>query len=420
MKIFGEAFRARLLPISLTQAAGVACGIAGVKIVSSLVPPEKFAAYGIFLTFTTLGVWIVHAGLIKYLMRAWAAETDRPALLLTVGREWSKRLPWLGLAAAAGTTSIVYFGGTPVLGTFLTLLTSASMLSAIACMQAILQAERSHWSDFVLSATGSVGRSFAAPLCFILCGRTTWALFLGFATYALINAATGLGLLRRYLASSNSREKRSVTLPSVYLGPLFVALALATWVLYGINRWLVAWRFEDVFAGWFTFAGNLGSLVAAVLGGIFIQFFQPSLYALADTGGSTARTLPRRIDVLSASLCASSVAGLLALWWISPALMGVLIAEKYRPALEWILPTGCFAVTIVASQFYHIMLLALKKERSCGAMDLTTAGVLILAATTAVFFGQKVFWWVLVLSPLTTLLVSRTLARAYLNGPDSR
>lgn len=412
------AFRDRLLPIALSQAAGVACGIGGVKIVSSLVPPEKFAAYGVFLTFTTLGVWIVHAGLIKYLMRAWAAEADRPALLRAVRREWAKRLPWLALAAAAGTVSIAYFGDTPFITTFLTLALSAAMLSAIACMQAILQAERSHWSDFALSATGSVGRSFAGPLCFVLLGKETWALFLGFAAYTLVNAATGLALLKKYLRRDGS-EIKDVSLPAVYLGPLFVALALATWVLYGINRWLAAWRFDDVFAGWFTFAGNLGSLVAAVLGGIFIQYFQPTLYALADTKSTPPNVLPKRIDLLAASLCVAAVGGLLALWWVSPLLMGVLIAEKYRPALVWILPTGCFALTIVASQFYHIMLLALKKERSCGAMDLTTAAVLIAAATTSVFFGHTVFWWTLVLSPLTTLLVSRSLARMYLRQAES-
>lgn len=414
MKLFGDAVRNRLLPISLSQAAGVACGIIGVKIVSAFVPPPVLATYGIFLTFTTLGVWLVHAGLIKYLLRSWAGESNRGQLLRTIILEWLRRLGWLAAASVGAAIFIVRYADTSFVTTALTLFISSALLSLLACMQSILQAERSHWSDLALSATGSLGRSFAAPLAFIFISKTAATLFWGFACYTAVNAAIGVGLLRHYVAMRAGNASERSALPAVYLGPLFATLAFATWSLYGVNRWLVAWRFDDVFAGWFTFAGNLGSLVAAVLGGIFIQFFQPGLYALADTGTHGREALPKRIDLLSLALGMAGVAALILLWAISPLLVGPLIAERYRASLEWILPTGCFALTIVTSQFYHIMLLAHRYERACAKMDLTTAAVMIAIAFISVLFGRTAFWWGLTLSPLTTWVVSRPLTHALL------
>ena len=73
--------RLRLIPIALAQAFGVGCGVAGVKVNSSLVPPEVLGVYGVFLTLAPIGMWVVHAGLLKFTVRHWASATSRPALL---------------------------------------------------------------------------------------------------------------------------------------------------------------------------------------------------------------------------------------------------------------------------------------------------------------------------------------------------
>ena len=98
----------RLVPITLSQVVGLACGVAGVKLVTRLVPPGDYGAYGIFLTFTPLGMWVVHAGLVKFVGRHWAATRDRSALLREVAGAALRKTPWLLLAAAvaAGLMSV--------------------------------------------------------------------------------------------------------------------------------------------------------------------------------------------------------------------------------------------------------------------------------------------------------------------------
>ena len=59
----------RLIPILLAQAFGIGCGVAGVKLNSTLVPPEALGVYGVFLTFAPVGAWVVHAGLVKFVVR---------------------------------------------------------------------------------------------------------------------------------------------------------------------------------------------------------------------------------------------------------------------------------------------------------------------------------------------------------------
>lgn len=415
-------FRQRALPIALSQAVGVACGVLGVKVVSRWVPPDALGVYGVFLTFTTLGVLLVHAGLIKYLNRNWAAAPDRANLVRTVRRAWFRRLPLLAVACAAVAWSVARFGDIAFLPTWGTLLLSATLLSFLALVQAAFQADREHWPDFVLSATGSVARSFVPALLFAALGGPTAVLFLGFALYTASNAAVAWLLLRLYRwrrPGPAAETTRDAAVPGVFLGPLFTTLALVSWALTGVNRWLVAWRFDETMAGYFTFAGNVGTIVPAVLGGMFLQYFQPGIYAAADRGGEARAALPGRIDRLVLALIGVGMAGLVALWLASPLLVGWLIAPRYLPALPWILPTGAFALTVAASQFYHVMLLAVRKERLVGKTDLSLAAVLIGAAALGVTASSDAFWWVLTLSPALTWLVSRTIARAVLRGTDS-
>ena len=99
MKLPTAHFRDRLLPITLSQAVGFLCGLAGVKIATRLVSPADYGAYGVFLTFTPLGIWVVHAGLIKFTARHWAASPNRGALLREVLRASGRKLPWLAIFA---------------------------------------------------------------------------------------------------------------------------------------------------------------------------------------------------------------------------------------------------------------------------------------------------------------------------------
>src|SRR5688572_22280570 len=94
--------RLRIVPILLAQGFGVLCGVAGVKLNSHLIPPEVLGVYGVFLTLAPIGMWVVHAGLVKFVTRQWAASGARSALAHDLITLWARRLPWLALAAIAG------------------------------------------------------------------------------------------------------------------------------------------------------------------------------------------------------------------------------------------------------------------------------------------------------------------------------
>ena len=132
--------RERLLPIALSQLVGLLCGIVGVRIVSQWVPPATLGSYGVFLTFTTLGLWVAHAGVIKFVARHWAAAVDRPALLRASFRAWAKKLGWLALASG-GAAVVIHHSGGPAAGAVIApLFLAAALISLGVLVQNALQA----------------------------------------------------------------------------------------------------------------------------------------------------------------------------------------------------------------------------------------------------------------------------------------
>jgi hypothetical protein len=98
---------------------------------------------------------------------------------------------------------------------------------------------------------------------------------------------------------------------------------------------------------------------------------------------------------------------------IAPLLIGPLIRENYRPAVGLLLAAGCSALALTTGQFYHALLLAGKRERSCGPVDLTSAGVLLVGTLAAAACGEQWFLRWLMISPLVPWAINRPLARRY-------
>jgi hypothetical protein len=406
--------RTRLLPIVLAQGVGLGCGVAGVKVVSHFVPPGPLGAYGLFLTFASLGVSVVHAGLIKFVGRHWAAASHA-GLRHEVREAWLRKLPWLALASAAGAGALGAMTGENVLAIFPPLFAAAALLSLTALAQAALQAVRSHWRDFAVSAAASVLRTFAPPAAFVLLGAP--GLAWGFCLYAALTAA---------VAAWETREPSPGTTPAgagrqltpIYEGPLFTMLAVAGWALVGVNRWIVAWRFGATTAGYFTLAGNAALILPAVFATIFLQYFQPGFFAEGDSLAPEARArLARRVDAVAATYAAVALLALAALVAVSPHLVGPLISENYRAALVWLLPAGCFGLATGTGLFYHSLLLAGRRERACGPVDLTAAGVLVAGGVVAAILGEGPFRDWLIATPLIPWLVNRPLARRHFFMP---
>lgn len=403
---------ARIVPITLIQAVGLACGVVGVKITSWLVPPADYGTYGVFLTFTPLGMWVVHAGLVKFVNRHWAAASDPGALLRGVARAALRKTLWLLPAAAAAAALLSTRQDWR--GVFPAIFFAAALLSFGALAQAALQAARQHWRDLAVSSTGSVTRSFVPPLLYAAAGGSMIALYAGYCLHAFALAAAGAWALRRHWRSG-APEVRA--LPPVYEGPLFVVLAAAGWMLAGLNRWTLAFFFGPTETGYFVLAGNLAALVPSMLGTIALQYFQPGFFAAASEDPQDRQRLARRVDQVALGHTALTLAGLATLRGIAPWLIGPLISENYRPALDLLLAAGCSTLALTTGLFYHSLLLAGKRERACGPVELAAAAVLVAGGLTTAACGEPWFLRWLLVSPAIPWVINRPLARRYMFRP---
>jgi hypothetical protein len=314
--------RLRIVPILLAQGFGVFCGVAGVKLNSHLIPPDALGVYGVFLTLAPIGMWVVHAGLVKFVARHWAVSPARTALARDVVACWARRLPWLALAALPGALFTARLSpAADAVSLSAGLFGAASLLALIALAQSALQAEGAHWRDCVVSMSSSASRTFAPPLLFIASGGAMAALWLGFGVHAVVTTVVATWALRMYWKRSDVAAAKPL-LSAAYSGPMFVSLAAAGWILAGMNRWIVAGFFGQTEAGYFTLAGGAAVVLASTLGAVFVQYLQPGIFALADTRPANRAMLARRVDLIA---LAYTIAGLLAvgaLAWGGPWRLG--------------------------------------------------------------------------------------------------
>ncbi len=413
MKIIPKEFRTRLLPIALGQVIGMGCGVIGVRISSHLVAPADYGQYGLFLTATPLGMWVVYAGLIKFTGRHWGESRARAQLLHEVRPAFTRKLPWLALAAVAVAMVIAPQDWLVV---FVLLLFAATLLSGTALVQAAMQSARENWRDFGIASAGSLTRTFLPPLFYAAAGGTMLALYGGFCLHALLVAGVAALTLRPYWSLPAATAAPQLT--AIYDGPLFVMLAVAGWIMAGLNRWIVAAFFGTATAGYFVLAGNIALIAAALLGTIFTQYFQPGFFAAPNKTDADRHALARQVDLVALGYCASALAGLALLQFVAPWFVGSLINENYRPAVPYIMPAGFFLTALLTNSFYHSMLLAGRREKACVPVDLSSAGVLTLGCLTAAALGGEIWLqrWLLA-APLVPWLLNRPLARHYLLKP---
>lgn len=408
----------KLLPIALAQFVGLACGIAGIKLASTLVTPEDYGRYGVFLTFTPLGMWVVHAGLIKFTSRHWAGAVDRPGLWRDIMRTAARYLPWLALSSVAAA---FLMSGSRLLGVLPFVFLAAAALSFGTLSQTALQAERRHWSDFSISLGGSVTRTFVPLLLYWLFNGPILALYGGYTLHAVFYGVWALliawpGKAPRPMPPAAETPAVAMT---AYAGTKFQLLALAGWMLAGLNRWLVAFFFGATAAGHFTLAGNVAVIVPSMLGAVFTQYFQPEFFAMPHATVDERLALLRRVDRVAGIFTALAVTGLILVWLALPRLEGTLIDAKYMPAVAYVLPAGCFFIATTTALFYHQLLLACQRESACLRVDLTFAGALLAGGLVTAAIGPAAFAGWLLVTPVMPWLLNRSLARRLLFRAES-
>ncbi len=404
----------RLTPVVLTQTAGLACGIIGVKLASQYVPPNILGDYGIFMSFTTLGMWVVHAGLIKYVTRHWAGAESKAAFLRRMVQLWFAKLPWIVFGSLGAVLAIAQLTEQNSWGLLPSMLIISGVLSLVAMGHTALQVNRDHWTDFGVSAIGSLTRTFLPLGLFLLIGSAA-GLYAGLTFHILIGIGAIALVMRRYWRAPSNSASANFQVDQIYTGSYFTILALAGWALTGANRWVVAGNFGNVEAGYFILASNIALIVPTFAGTVMTQLFQPGIFAMGDgIAANNRRPLLGRIDTIAGAFCALSIAGVYVLNSILPWLIGPLIHANYNAALHWVLPVGLFGTAVIVGQFYHTLLLAARMEKSCAPVDLTTAGILIVGSALAACFGRQTFTTWLLVTPLVPLVITRTLARAFL------
>lgn len=413
MPISPPAFATRLLPISLGQVVGMGCGILGVQISSHLITPADYGEYGLYLSLTPLGMWVVHAGLIKSTGRYWGESASRAQLLHELWPAFIRKLPWLTAAVAVMSVLMMRQNGWFSFGL---LLVTATLFSATAIAQAALQSAQENWRDFAVTSTSSITRTLLPPIIYVAAGGTASALYAGLGLHALLVATLAALMLRPYW--SNSRPTQPPQLTQIFNGPLFAGLALVGWIMAGLNRWIVAAFFGSATAGYFVLAGNISLIAAGLLGSIFTQYFQPALFAAPHHTTAERRALAQRVDRIALGYNILALTGLALLRLIAPWFIGGLINENYRASLPYIMPAGFFLTAALTHSFYHTMLVAGQREKACGPVDLSFAGLLAIGSVTTAALGGEIWWqfWLLA-APLFPAILSRSLARFYLLQP---
>ena len=407
MKFLPENVRERLLPIVLSQGIGIACGIAGVRLTSYLVDPADYGRYGVFTSLIPLGSAVLYIGLAKFTSRHWQDDPDRPGLLRQVLAATFPKLPWL--AAAAIVAALLAAPGQRMLyGTLF--FASAYLLSLTGLAQVALQAGREHWRDLGVTAGQSVGRSFLPPLLYAASGAGLAALLAGFLALAVIGVLLGAGQLRRWFGPSAAAAPRP-ELPPNYAGVHFILPAIAGWVLLGLNRWLVVWFFGAETSGYFTLAGNIGLILPAMLSLIMQQYHQPGWFAAAHASRAERAALLRMIDRTALLYTALALGATAAVHAGLPLLVGPVIGIKYQAATGYVLAIGCFTTALSLCSFYHLLLLAAKRESACPRTDLGGAACLVIGSVAAAAAGMEWFKRWLVVAPVVPWLVNRSLAR---------
>ncbi|MCF3648810.1 lipopolysaccharide biosynthesis protein [Synoicihabitans lomoniglobus] len=409
-----------MIPILAAQAVGLACGLAGVRVNSSLLPPEVLGLYGLFLTLIPLGNGVVFAGVTRFVVRHWAAASDRPAFVGLVGRAWQRRLGWLALAGVGTGVAMWGMGLNPGIGSAVAVgaavFLSTALISVGAMAQSALQADRQHWRDLAVSAAGSVTRTFLPPVLFTLAGGAVLSLWTGFTLHAAVLAGMGGWLL---LGRGIWRQPAPSTakLPPAYEGGMFVVLSLMGWMVMGANRWFIAGYFDAATIGYFVLASGVGLLPAMVCTAL-LQYAQPGWFALGDGSAEDRRRMTRQVDLVAIGFTVAAVAGLLGLTALGPWLIGPLIAPDYAPALAWILPTGCFGLTLGLKSLFHTQLLASHREAACAPAEITGSVILLMGGWWCARLGPEAFSNWLIASPLVALVVVRPIGRWYPIAPS--
>ncbi len=412
----GDSRRFRnLVPLAATQAVGLACGVIGVRWASGVIPPETLGLYGLLVGAAQAGVVVTHQGLIRHVQGNWNTRLSAA----NYGTRWlrSAVTPTLWLAAGLlGVLLVVHqTGGVPLHpAAFAWLLAVNLGLVVTTALQSALQAEERYWANFWASAAGSITRSFLPPLLAGLVAANLTVVSTGFLVHvACLVAVSGWLMRSAWSRPDEGPAANAATLDRAVWA--FAGAGLCNWVAAASVRWIAAGALDAAQTGYFVLAGNLSQVVPAMFSSVLFSYGFPSLFSAARAGATTGDLQRLNYRVLAVLLLGSQ-AGILALAWLAPHLIGPLIATRYTPATDWLLATGNATLAASTAQFFHNVLLARQRERACLWLSVVSLGVRVALMLTGAWLGGSSFRTCLIVLPWLTVAVEAACMHWLLRG----
>ncbi len=349
------------IPILLAQGVGVSCGLVGVRLVSTWVPPEQLGLYGLCLALVPAGAHLTHHGLARHAARFWPREgaaayhrtlaaAARRASVILIG------VLVIALAALASFTDVPFVACLP----WLCLAGLAAAYGAV--VHAVIQSLRHYWTDCALTCTHSVLRTGGPLIGLLVAGATAPMLLAGFAVpQALLAVFSWFVVLRLRAQTPAGVNVHPAPAPEelVRYGAAFWVVGACTLVSGALHRGWAAVCLDPVELGFFTLAGNLAFVVPNVVSAALSQFLAPRLFAQArQTADPEARSWLRPVERTAAACVLLSLGGTALLAFLGPFLLGALVHPRYQGALPYLFANGAYATALALGHFYQLPALA--------------------------------------------------------------
>ena len=395
------------LPLGLSQVIGIGCGLGAVAWVTRLVPPTVMADYGLWLSFATLGAWVVHAGWQLDTTRFWARTPDRTAYRTIVARGIGRQLPLLALACLVAGGVLATTEGRGVFWWLVPGLFAANIgFTAFTWGLKALQADRQHGRQCVVNAVHSLGRSFLPLVGASLAGASALVLSSGYVVAVLIAGGAALLLLNWHspdtadLPAGRPIDPRDLR-PAAWSGAL-------DWLLQVVNRWIAILILGELTGGFFVLATNLAMLAPNFAGGVVNAAYAPRIFAK-----QTTTTTLRVADESAVLVGVSATLAVLALHGLAPVLVGNLIGAPYESAISWIAPIGLFATGLVIGNQYQNLLQAHGLYAHAKRLRLGLTIVALLGGGITATVGETWFAGWLMAFPVASVIAERQWARQW-------
>ncbi len=405
------------VPILLAQAFGVSCGLIGVKLLSAWVPPDVLGRYGLCLLLAPAGALLTHHGLARHVARHWPLEGN-PAAYRTAALAAARRATLLlvgllavGFAGLSAVLELPFAAGLPWL-------CLAGVTGAYgALLHAVLQTQRAYWTDCAASCANSLARTGGPLLAVLAAGATVPVLLAGFALpQALVLLVAWIVTLgwpvRKPLPVEPAAGDATSAEDLGHYGRAFWLVGACTLAGGGLHRLGAAFCLDAIELGFFTLAGNLAFVLPNVLSAALSQFLYPRLFARArlDAEAPAGRWL-RPVEACAAAFALAALAGTLALHFLAPRLVGVLIHPDYAGALPYLIANGGYATALALGYFYQLPAVASGRPGEAGRAMLGLVALLAAGGGLAALHSPAAYVLWLTLCPLAALLWLATSAR---------